>query len=72
MNTPLIIYGAIALYLLIGCIVMLVANEFSYSAITRKEFLRGMLIWPLAVVFFFEYFFGAYLARLRDWSRRRE
>jgi len=71
MNSTVIIFIVITAYLLIGCLVMLVATEFSYGIVTRKEFLRGMLIWPLAVVLFFEHFLSAYWGRLRSHRPRR-
>lgn len=51
-------------YLLVGCLIMLVANELVHGSITRKEFLRGMLVWPLGVVYFLEFLLGAVLTRL--------
>lgn len=40
----------ISAYLLIGAIVMLVINELLYGIVTRKEFLSGMMLWPLLIV----------------------
>jgi hypothetical protein len=55
---------AITAYLLLGCIVMLIVNELVYGCVAKKEFLRGMLIWPLGVLLFFKFFFETVLGRL--------
>ncbi len=52
-------------YLLVGCLIMLVANECGLGAITRKEFVRGMIVWPIAIVYFFEFLLSAFFTRYR-------
>ncbi len=52
-------------YLLVGCLIMLVANELVHGCLTRKEFVRGMIIWPLGIVYCIEFFLGALYARYR-------
>lgn len=54
---------AIAAYLLVGCITMLVVNELVDGALTRKEFLLGMLRWPLGAAGFVAFFVSAVIAR---------
>lgn len=44
--TLTLIYMALPAYLLVGCLFMLLVNELASGAVTRKEFLSGMLIWP--------------------------
>lgn len=58
-----LIYMAIPAYLLVGCILMLVANELAYGAVTRKDFVRGMILWPLGLVLFLESFLSSVWAR---------
>ncbi len=55
----------IAAYLLVGCITMLVVNELLDCCLTRKEFLRGMLLWPYGAIGFLAFFFSAVLGRIR-------
>ncbi len=57
------VYMAIPAYLLVGCILMLLANELAYGAVTRTDFVRGMLLWPLGVVLFLESFLSSVWAR---------
>lgn len=52
-------------YLLVGCLIMLVANELVGGCITRKEFVRGMIIWPLGIVYFVEFLLSAVASRYR-------
>jgi hypothetical protein len=42
----------LALYLFIGSLVMLLANELIDGALTEQEFVRGMICWPAVVVWF--------------------
>lgn len=62
--TLTLVYMLPPAYLLVGCLIMLVANELAHGSITRKEFVRGMLVWPLGIVYFLEFLLGALLARL--------
>ena len=52
-------------YLTIGALVMLLINELLYGIVTRKEFLAGMLVWPLLAIGFFASLADAYLKRGR-------
>lgn len=61
--TVTLLYMAPPAYLLIGCLIMLVANELAHGSITRKEFVRGMLVWPLGIAYFVEFLLGAVLTR---------
>ena len=40
-------------YLLVGCILMLIVNELVDGAVTRMEFVKGMIVWPLLAGRFF-------------------
>ena len=60
-----LVYMAPPAYLLIGCILMLIANERLGGIVTRQEFVRGMIVWPLFIAYFFEHFLSAIWARLR-------
>ncbi len=55
----------IAAYLLVGCITMLIVNELVHGCVTRKEFLLGMLRWPLGAIGFLAFFLSAVLGRIR-------
>lgn len=55
----------ITAYLFIGSLVMLLANELTYGAITEKEFLRGMLFWPAMVGLLCLLILLAYVRRIR-------
>lgn len=44
-----LLFMAIPAYLLVGCILMLIVNELMDGAMTRKEFVRGMIVWPLCI-----------------------
>ncbi len=63
--TLTLLYMLLPTYLLVGCLIMLAANECVHGAITRKEFVRGMLVWPLGIVYFFEFLLSAVLTRYR-------
>lgn len=65
MPTLTLIYMAPPVYLLVGCLIMLGANECFDGAITRKEFVRGMLVWPILACYMLEFFCSALLTRLR-------
>lgn len=39
-------------YLLVGCILMLIVNELLDGAVTRMEFVQGMIVWPLLALRF--------------------
>lgn len=62
--TLTLIYMAIPAYLLIGCILMLVANFLVDGCITRKEFVQGMIVWPIAVLYGIEYFGSCVITRI--------
>lgn len=62
--TLTLIYMALPAYLLIGCILMLVANFLVDGCITRKEFVRGMIVWPLAIVYGIEHLFSCVITRI--------
>lgn len=55
----------ITAYLFIGSLVMLIVNELAYGAITEKEFLRGMVFWPVMVGLFCLWILLAYVRRVR-------
>ena len=55
----------ITAYLFIGSLVMLLVNELTYGAITKKEFLRGMVLWPGVVLFCVLLIVLAYVRRIR-------
>lgn len=50
-------------YLLIGCVLMLLVNELVDGAVTRVEFLKGMIVWPVMLF----HFCGVLIAGL--WER---
>lgn len=56
---------ALAAYLLVGCLIMLVADSCFHGSVTRKEFVKGMLVWPLLAWHMLEFFCAALLSRLR-------
>jgi cell division protein FtsW (lipid II flippase) len=58
---------ALPAYLLIGCILMLIAIWLVDGCITRREFVRGMIIWPLVFVYGLEFFLSAVVERWRRW-----
>ncbi len=55
----------ITAYLFVGSLVMLLVNELTYGAITEKEFLRGMALWPGLAVFCVLLILLAYVRRIR-------
>lgn len=61
--TLTLVYMALPAYLLVGCILMLIANEILDGAVTRKEFVRGMIVWPLVGVRFLQLLLSALLTR---------
>lgn len=67
---PTLIYMAPPAYLLIGCLLMLAANELLDGCVTRREFVRGMLFWPMAFAYFLEMFFFEIVTRAR--ARHRD
>ena len=50
MNPLSWIYLAIPGYFLVGCLVMLTLNEIVDGTVTRREFVGGMVIWPVLAV----------------------
>jgi hypothetical protein len=48
------IYIVPVAYLLVGCLLMLAANELLDGAVSRYELLLGMLLWPLFLGYFLE------------------
>jgi len=63
--TPTLVYMLIPGYLLVGCVLMLIVNELVYGAVTKREFVRGMLVWPLMCGRFLSVFFSIVMARYR-------
>lgn len=57
----------LTLYLLAGTFVMLAVNELLDGAVTRKEFLLGMLLWPAILAAFI----GALAVQLWQGDKRR-
>lgn len=45
------VYMALPAYLLVGCLIMLAANECLDGCVTRMEFVRGMFLWPLLLTY---------------------
>jgi hypothetical protein len=39
-------------YLLVGCILMLVVSDLVDGAVTRGEFVKGMIVWPVILLRF--------------------
>ena len=37
-------------YLLVGCMIMLTINEILDQIVTKREFLRGMVVWPVLLL----------------------
>jgi hypothetical protein len=59
------IYMAPPAYLLVGCLLMLALNELLYGAVTRRELVMGMILWPLLLLGFVEALLASLLQRLR-------
>ena len=47
---------AVTAYLLVGCIIALIAQRLLDGALTRKEFLTGMAMWPIGFAAFVWFF----------------
>lgn len=63
--THTLVYMALPAYLLVGCVIMLIVNELVHGSVTRKEFVRGMIVWPLGALHFVEHFLSAVIRRAR-------
>jgi hypothetical protein len=63
MFTISLVYLAPVAYLIIGDLLMILVNEILDGAVTRGEFLLGMVIWPIlllgGIFGFFRYLFVA-------------
>lgn len=62
--TTTLLYMALPAYLLIGCILMLVVNELAHGAVTRTEFVKGMIVWPVLICHFIGFFLSVLIARI--------
>jgi hypothetical protein len=65
------IYMAPFAYLLVGCLLMLVANECLSGCMTRMAFVRGMIVWPVLLSYMAQNCFHDLRAQRRSLARRR-
>jgi hypothetical protein len=63
MTHPILLLLLLPTYFLVGYLVMWFINKFSYGTVPRREFLRGMLIWPILFVHGVTFFVAAMMAR---------
>ncbi|HMG11992.1 MAG TPA: hypothetical protein VK571_02365 [Gemmatimonadaceae bacterium] len=66
-----LVYMIIPAYLLVGCLLMLAANECLSGCMTRMEFVRGMIVWPVLLSYMTQNFFHDLRAQRRALRRRR-
>ncbi len=63
--TLMLLYMMPFAYLLVGCLLMLAANEIVSGCLTRMEFVKGMIVWPVLFVYALEFFVSAVYKRYR-------